>query len=142
MEVEHTLYGGRTHFWRSNPLLTTYIWRSNPLFGGRTHLLWRSNSAFDRSFCYMGVRLGRPFLPNHILIFCSGKIKVYVGFVDTKKMQKVKENIYDVIQVTIHEKYVTDINDLSILKVTKGGFTGAQVSSEKALSWTIVQYRN
>ena len=57
------------HFWmvlcgRSNPLIyggriplkmvlctmevePTYIWRSNPLFGGRTHLLWRWNLAFD-----------------------------------------------------------------------------------------------
>ena len=44
---------------------------------------------------------------------------MYVGFVDSSKMQNIKENIYNVIQVIVHEKYSTDVNDLSILKVTK-----------------------
>ena len=35
----------------------------------------------------------------------------------TKGMKKMKENIFDVVQVTVQDKYSADFNDLSLLKV-------------------------
>ena len=37
-------------------------------------------------------------------------------------MKKEKDKKYDVIKVDVHFKYSTDVNDLSILKVTNASF--------------------
>jgi hypothetical protein len=36
---------------------------------------------------------------------------------NTKRMRKEKENIFDVVQVIVQDKYSADFNDLSLLKV-------------------------